>query len=309
MRVFVAGATGVAGRGVVPALVSAGYEVTAAVRSPAKSRQARGWGARAVEVDLFDPVAVRRAVNDHEAVCNFATHIPAMFREALPGAWSENDRVRRHVSANLVAAALESDCPRFLQESIGFVYPDRSEEWINEQIEPAATVVTKSALDAEANVARFTAAGRTGVTLRFAQFYGPGSVHSAGIVHVAERFGLGPLVGDPDGFSSWIHQDNLGPAVVAALSAPAGIYNVGDDEPVRRRELHDLFAEALGRKHLREIGKLAGRMGGGKSEAIARSQRLSNAAFASASRWVPGIRSAREGWPALIGMTHVQAHS
>ncbi|HWE68752.1 MAG TPA: NAD(P)-dependent oxidoreductase [Acidimicrobiales bacterium] len=300
MRVLVVGGTGVAGSAAVPALVAAGHDVTVTVRGPAKADQVRAWGATTLAVDVFDPVAVRGGVDGQEAVCNLSTHIPSLSRAGLPGAWRENDRLRRQVSANLVGAALETDCRRFVQESIGFVYPDRGDRWIGEDTEPAPTSVTQSALDAEAKVARFGQAGRIGVVLRFAQFYGPGSVHSAQTVQLAARFGIGPFPGDPDGFSSWIHRDDLGPAVVSALEAPAGIYNLGDDEPIRRGELHALFAEELGRRRLREVGKWVSRLGGRKVEAITRSQRLSNAAFKAATGWAPRVGSAREGWPSVI---------
>ncbi len=299
MRVFVAGSSGVAGSAVIPALVAAGHDVTAAVRTPAKARQVVAWGAAALEVDLWDPAALRLGLKGHEAVFNFATHIPSLSRALLPGAWRENDRLRREVSGHLAAAALECGCAHFVQESIGFLYPDRRDQWIDERVEPAPTVVTRSALQAEANVARLSESGRTAAVLRFAQFYGPGSAHSADTVRLA-RLGIGPLVGDPDGYSSWIHQDDVGTAAVAALTAPSGIYNVGDDEPIQRRELHSLFARALGRRRLLEVGKLAATLGGRTAEAIARSQRLSHTTFTAATGWKPLVTSAREGWPALI---------
>jgi 2-alkyl-3-oxoalkanoate reductase len=300
MRVFITGATGVAGRGAVPALVAGGHEVTAASRSPAKAELLRSWGADPVEIDLFDPPATKRAVRDHDAVCNLATHIPSLTRAGLPGAWKENDRIRRLVSANLIEAALAGGAAHFVQESIGFVYPDRGDDWIDEQIEPQPTAVTESALEAEANVARFTRDGRTGVVLRFAQFYGPGAIHSRQAVRMAARWGIAPSIGDPHGYMSSIHGDDVGPAVAAALGAPAGVYNVADDEPLRRSELHAVFADALGRRRLRELGKALARLGGAKSEAVARSQRLANAGFKAATGWEPSVPSARDGWPPII---------
>lgn len=261
MKILVAGATGVAGGGVVPALVAAGHQVSASVRSPSKAEQVRAWGAEPLELDLFDPASVAGGVRSHDAVCNFSTHIPSFARAALPGAWSENDRLRRQVSANLANAALQSDCGLLLQESIAFLYADRGDEWIDEDSEVSPTAVTQSALEAEENVARFVEQGRVGIVLRFGQFYGPSSQYSIESVRIASRLGIGPLLGDPDGYSSWIHQDDLGPAVVAALGAPSGTYNVGDDEPMRRRQLHAVIAEALGRKPLRE-----GRQAGGAPE-------------------------------------------
>jgi nucleoside-diphosphate-sugar epimerase len=300
MKIFVTGSTGVAGRAIVPALVKEGHDVTAVVRSDAKADLVRQWGAAPVEVDLFDPVAVRRAVVGYGAVCNFATHIPSLTRAARPGAWRQNDRLRREVSANLSEAVSDSDCTHFVQESIGFVYPDSGDAWIDEQVPPAPTPVVSSVLEAEANVSRVASPGRSGVILRLGQFYGPKSTHSRQSLQLAARFGIGPFPGDPNGYSSWMHTDDLGAAVAAALSAPTGIYNVCDDEPLRRHELHALVAVALGRQSLREVGKFAARIGGRRIEAIARSQRLSHGAFTTATGWTPTVTSTRQGWPALV---------
>ena len=106
MRVFVAGATGVIGRRAVSALVAAGHDVTAVVRTPAKAELVRSLGATPVEVSIFDPAALRGAVAGHDAVCNLATHIPPLTRAAEPRSWDENNRIRTDGSRNLVDAAL-----------------------------------------------------------------------------------------------------------------------------------------------------------------------------------------------------------
>ena len=53
-RIFVAGASGVLGRRVVPALVTAGYEVTANVRNPEAAARAERASTPAT-IDLFNP--------------------------------------------------------------------------------------------------------------------------------------------------------------------------------------------------------------------------------------------------------------
>jgi nucleoside-diphosphate-sugar epimerase len=62
MRVFVTGATGALGRHLVPGLVAAGHEVTAATRTPGKVAQLREAGAEPVVVDGLDRGAVIAAV-------------------------------------------------------------------------------------------------------------------------------------------------------------------------------------------------------------------------------------------------------
>ena len=76
MRIFVAGATGVIGRRVVPRLVDAGHQVTGAARTPANQATLDRMGAASARVDLFAPATLTEAVRGHEAVINLATHVP-----------------------------------------------------------------------------------------------------------------------------------------------------------------------------------------------------------------------------------------
>lgn len=80
MKIFVAGATGVIGRRLVPLLVTNGLEVTAVSRSENKSRALRQQGTQPVRVDIFEASAVERAVKGHDVVINMATHIPPSSR-------------------------------------------------------------------------------------------------------------------------------------------------------------------------------------------------------------------------------------
>src|SRR5437660_1162349 len=97
-------------------------EVTAVARSEAKAAWVRSVGAAPVNVDLFDPAGVKGAVAGHDVVCNLATHIPPTAKMVLPGAWDENNRIRREVSRNLVDAALAAGAERYIQEAVCFLY-------------------------------------------------------------------------------------------------------------------------------------------------------------------------------------------
>ena len=208
MRVFVAGATGVLGRRAVAALVAAGHEVTAVVRSPAKAELARSLGATPVVVGLFDPDALRAAVAGHDAVCNLATHIPSAVRSADPRAWQENNRIRSEGSRNLVDAALAAGATCFVQESIAFLYGDHGEAWIdstNAQIVDSRFSDTVKA--AELEVARFASAGGRGVALRFGEFFAPDSDHTLTILRAARR-GLAIEPGPAEAFFPAISADD-----------------------------------------------------------------------------------------------------
>lgn len=299
MKVFLAGATGVIGHRAVGRLVEAGHEVSAVARTPAKAELARRLGARPVAVDLFDPGAVRAAVDGHDAAVNLATHIPPATRSTLPGAWAENDRIRREVSAHLASAVLDSGASVFVQESITFPYADRGGSWIDEDTPIDAPAMATSTAAAEAAARRVAESGRTGIVLRFAQFYAADSAHSITFVK-AVRKRLAPVLGRPDSYISSIHADDAASAVVAALAAPSGTYNVADDEPVTRRAYAEALAAALGVKppHFAPAG--LAKLGGSAASMLARSQRISNQRFARASGWRPRYESVRVGWPAVV---------
>ncbi len=299
MRVFLTGATGVLGRRVVPALVKAGHGVTAVGRSPQARQDLERAGARPVELDLFDAAAVREAVAGHDVVINLATSIPPMSRIFLRGAWRTNDRIRSQASANLAQAALAGGATRYIQESFAPIYLDGGDRWIGESAPVYPVSYNRSVLDAEAAAERFTQQGRAGVVLRFAYFYGPDSDLVLEMIKDV-RSGWAPVFGASDAFYPSLSHDDAACAVVAALEVPAGIYNVADDEPLRRRELADSLAAALGVRPPwlppRWTAKLLGSLG----EGMARSLRISNRKFKAESTWAPKYPSVREGWRAVL---------
>lgn len=306
MRVFVAGATGVLGGRAVPLLVQAGHDVTALARTPAKAEQLRAVGATPVRVDLFDADTVMSAVKGHEVVCNLATHIPPMSKAAWPRAMAENDRIRTEGSRHLVDAALKGGARRYVQESIVFMYADHGHQWIFEDSLIEVPPYIRSALDAEGQARRFTESGADGVVLRFGLFYGPGSIHTDAIVKAA-TWRLGALLGDKRGYFSMVNLDDAARAVVAALSVPAGIYNVVEDEPLTRAEQLAALAKAVGVRRLWSPPRFVLAMGGESVRALSRSQRVSNRRFKHESGWVPRYPSVREGWPATVAAIETQA--
>ncbi len=290
----------------VPLLVEAGHEVTGVARTPAKAEQLRSAGATPVQADLFDATAVVRAVKGHEMVCNLATHIPPVSKAARPRAMAENDRIRREVSRHLVDAALAAGARRYLQESIVFTYADHGKQWIFEDSLIDAPPYMRSALEAEGQARRFTESGADGVVLRFGMFYGPGSSHTKVMVDAA-RWRLGAVLGDKHGFFSMVHVDDAAGAVVAALSVPAGTYNIAEDEPLTRADQLAALAAAVGVRRLWAPPRFVVALGGSAARALTRSQRVSNRRFKHESGWAPRYPSVREGWPAVVAALGVGA--
>ena len=296
MKVFVTGGTGVVGTRAVPALIAGGHEVTAVARGPEKAEQVRAMGAVPVMVDLFDPTAVKAAVDGHEAVVHLATNIPPMWKAGLGSrAWATNERLRREAAAHLADAALATGAARYVQESICFPYLDQGDRWNAEDSPLDHVGAFAGAGVAEATTARFSDGGGTGVVLRFAQFHGPGSVHVQTFNALLRRR-INPFVGPPDAYASWIHADDAGAAVATALALPAGIYNVSDDEPLTRAEAGRAAAEALGVKPPRTLPGVLQAAMPASAKALTKSLRVSNAKLKAASDWRPAHPSIRGSW-------------
>lgn len=304
MRIFLTGATGVVGRRAIPQFAAGGHHVTAIVRSAEKAAaMKRAGAARTVVLNLFDDKAVRRAMAGHDAVVNLATHVPhQVSRMALPGAWRENDRIRRVASRGLVDAALEVGVQRFIQESFALAYADSGANWIDESAPLVPERYNKTVLDAERAAQLMTGRGRTGIALRFAAFYGPDSVLLRTMIGLVRR-GFGPIVGSPDAYIPSISHHDAATAVVTALDLPPGVYNVVDDEPVQHRQFVDTLADALGVRHPRLPPPWLAKVGGPVARTLARSLRITNRKLRAAG-WEPKYPSVREGWAhAVVGAT------
>src|SRR5690349_9910877 len=179
MRVFVAGATGVAGKRAVMRLVAAGHAVTAVSRSPEKDALITSLGAQPVRVSLFDAAELRAAVAGHDAVVNLATKIPPMKQMANMKSWDENERIRTEASRNLADAAIAAGARVFVQESLAFLYGEHGDEWIDAStVAWSPSMFTDAMATAEANAARINEAGGRAVILRFGRFYAADSSHT-----------------------------------------------------------------------------------------------------------------------------------
>lgn len=295
MKVFVTGGTGAIGREAVQALVAAGHAVSALARSDEKARCLSDQGAKPVHASLFDEDGLSVAFEGHHAVVNLASALPTTTQFAVPSAWRRNRRVRVEGSLAVTNAAITAGVGLLVQESVVMIYPDRGASWIDEDTPPDRFSIAEANLAAERNAARFTEAGGVGVVLRFGWFYGPGARHSEEFFALARR-GMCVSMGPHDSYVSSIHVADGGRAVAAALSAPAGIYNVVDDRPLTKRQYADALARASGAPfRLRAPGRAA-RLLGDTTLGLRRSLRVSNRRFRDATGWSPRHRSADEGW-------------
>lgn len=299
MKVFVTGGTGAIGNYAVAQLVDSGHSVSALARTPQKAAELVRKGATPMVVSIFDKAGLAEAFADHDAVVNLATALPATADFRKIDAWAENIRIRTEGSAAVIDAALDAGVERVIQESVSMIYRDHGNEWIDEAWPTDDFPMAQSNLAAEASANRFSANGRIGIVLRFGWFYGPGAKHSEEFLELARKWGIGIMMGAANSYVSSIHVADGGRAVVAALKASAGTYNVVDDTPLTKQEYADAIAHAAGRKHyIRAPGRIANILGNGTTS-LTRSLRVANEAFKRETGWSPTYPSARDGWAAM----------
>ena len=293
MKVLLTGASGVLGRSTIPALHDAGHTVLGLARSPKSAAVVEGRGAEPVMADLFDAGSLMKAMRGCDAVINFASHVPVGYAILVPGAWRANDRIRSHGAGIVAGAAREAGVGRLVQQSLSFVYADHGDDWIDEHSAIELTRASEHIVVAEGEVDDFTRAGGVGVSLRFGQIAGQDR-NTAWLLRRA-RAGRPTGIGEPDSWTHVLHADDVGTAAAAALTAPAGAYNVGA-EPVKRGDLAETFALATGHGEGRFFSRAMMRLGGQRIEMVSRSQRVSSQRFCDRTGWHPQYPKLTPDW-------------
>lgn len=277
MKVFVAGATGVLGRNLVPQLVARGHEVAGMTRSVGKQDLVRGLGGRPVVADALDSNAVAQAVAsaEPEVIVHELTDLsgPMSIREArhperFRGAIMTN-RLRTEATNHLLAAGRAVGVRRFVAQSFGAFRFARKGGLVQTEadpLDPDPAGPMQPGLEEILYLERAvtTIEWAEGLALRYGGFYGPGtSVSLAPDAQVAapirkRRF---PIVGDGGGVWSYVHiEDAAAATAVAVERGEPGIYNVVDDDPAPVREWLPALASALGAKPPRRVPRWLGRL-------------------------------------------------
>ncbi len=311
MRVFLAGATGVIGRQLVPLLLADGHQVTATTRSPAKLQALRELGADAVAVDALDADAMRAAVCEArpDAVIDQLTSIPARIEpRRLERDFAVNDRLRSEGTRILVGAAQAAGVERILAQSIAFSYAPGPPGTLHSEQDPllAPTDAPKAYRRSAGAIRELerTVLDADGVVLRYGYFYGAGSAVSrtGSMAQDLARRRL-PLVGRGQGVWSFIHVEDAARATLAAFAAGSGPYNIVDNAPAPVSSWLPALAEALGApRPLRVPAPVARLLAGSYGVAImTRAQGASNERARRELGWAPRYASWREGFRAALG--------
>jgi nucleoside-diphosphate-sugar epimerase len=282
MKVFIAGATGVMGRALIPQLVARGDEVVGMTRSASKQDLVRSMGARAVVADALDPDAVAQAVAsaEPEVIVHQLTALsgPMSMRDArhperFGGAITTN-RLRTEATDHLLAAGRAAGTRRFVAQSFGAFRFARTGGAVQTEADPLDPDAAGPAQPGLAAILHLEQAVTTiewgeGLALRYGAFYGPGTAISlAADAPMAapirkRRF---PIVGDGGGVSSHVHIEDAAAATVAAIDhGRPGVYYVVDDDPAPVREWLPVLAGALGAKPPRRVPRWLARLLAGET--------------------------------------------
>ena len=320
MKVFVAGASGVLGRALVPQLVAAGHEVAGTTRSEAKLDLIRGLGARPVVMDALDPDAVAAAVAaaEPEVIVHELTALsgPLSMRDMRhpdrsPMARMTN-RLRTEATDHLLAAGRAVGARRFIAQSfVAFRWARAGGPVLSEAepIDPDPPAALRTPLVGILHVERVVPAidWGEGLVLRYGGFYGPGTaLSSTGDAPMAEairrrRF---PLIGDGAAVWSHIHIDDAATATVLAVDHGAsGVYNIVDDEPAAARDWLPVLAGDLHAKPPRRIPRWLARVAAGETATLMMTEARgsSNAKAKRDLGWEPRYASWRQGFAQGLG--------
>ena len=285
MKVFVAGATGVLGRALVPLLVEQGHEVVGMTRSASKQDLVHSLGARPVLADALSPDAVAQAVAsaEPEVIVHELTALSGKMSvrdmrhpERSPLGMMTN-RLRTEATDHLLAAGRAVGARRFVAQSFAAFRWARTGGPVlteDDPLDPNPPAALRVPLVGIFHVERAvpTIEWGEGLVLRYGGLYGPGTAISRApdaAVAMAVRKRRFPILGDGGGVWSQVHVEDAAAATLAAVDhGQPGIYNIVDDEPAPVREWLPVLASALDAKPPRRIPRWLGRLAAGETATL-----------------------------------------
>jgi nucleoside-diphosphate-sugar epimerase len=315
MRILVAGATGAIGSRLVPLLTQAGHKVFGTTRTPAKADAIRDAGAEPVIADGLDPQAVTAAVNlaRPEVIVHEMTSLGgASDLRRFDRTFAVSNRLRTQGLDNLLAAAKGAGTRRVVAQSYcGWPHARQGGMVKSEDdpLDPDPPRAQRHSLEAIRHLEYTTTHtdGIEGVVLRYGAFYGPrtGMLDNA-MLHQVRRRRV-PLIGQANGWWSFVHVDDAAAATAIAVAYGApGIYNVVDDEPAPAREWLPALAAMLGAKPPLRVPRWLGLIAAGSVivSMMTQARAGSNAKAKRELGWHPRHASWRQGFAEALRAPH-----
>lgn len=239
MKIFLAGATGVMGRALLPLLLNQGHVISTVTRRQDKLAELHRLGVQGRTGDVFDSHLITRVLTDVKP--DVVMHQMTDLRSGDPSA---NATLRSDGTRNLVAAARNAGVRKIVAQSIAGAYePGREAACESTPLDTASTggraTTVKGVVALEAAVATI----EHFVVLRFGTFYGPGTWMALGGARAVDAR-AGTLATGSD-VTSFVHVDDAARASVQSLDWPDGPVNICDDEPAAASEWVPAFCGAV----------------------------------------------------------------
>ncbi len=236
MRIAVLGATGVAGRALIPLLLSRGHHVRASFHSGEGEAITAQLGDEGVRCDILDADSVNAFVAGSDAVINLATAIP---KAGGKGSWAANDLVRRDGTANVIAACQRIGS-RLVQQSVAMLHCADDAKPQTEGDPVVGYGVLESAAELERMI---SAAAIDWRIVRGAAFYGPGTGREQALLASASDPAF-RVPGDGSAWMCFIHVNDFAAALCTVVEhgRECEAYIAADDAPIRILDLYTRLA-------------------------------------------------------------------
>jgi nucleoside-diphosphate-sugar epimerase len=290
MRIFLTGATGYVGSGVLDALARAGHQVTALVRDNAKAARIAERGAHPVVGNLAEPESYRAAAAAQDGYVHTAL-------DATTGRAASVDRTALDM---LIAAAKRprtanaaSPARRFLIYTSGVSVLGRTVEPAGEDapINPAAHVSWRP--EHERLVLNAATDHLRTIVVRPGYVYGGGEGVVCDLFKAASN-GLVRVIGDGNNHWPLIYERDLADLYsrLAVREDAAGVYHANDEGDERVNDIIEAIAPHVAfRPDVRHVPLEEARAKMGTSADALSLDQVVRSPRARALGWTPGLRS------------------
>ncbi|HHL0972739.1 TPA: NAD-dependent epimerase/dehydratase family protein [Bacillus cereus] len=284
MKIFVAGATGVIGRSLLPMLIKNGHIVFAMIRNTSQVEVMKKVGAIPVIADVFNRKAVFSVLEETnpDVVIHQLTSLSSWDFE-------NNAKIRTKGTRNLVDAAKNVGVQKIIAQSISWAYePGDTFATEKDSLHITASMPRQVTVNGILKLEKAVTELPESVILRYGTLYGPGTWYAENGL-IANQVRNNEIIAS-DGISSFIHVEDAARATMLALNWPSGIVNIVDNYPATSKEWLPIYAAAIGAPQPKvQDGKNSWERGASNNKAR------------KEYGWIPLFPSWSEGFNNLIG--------
>jgi len=302
MKLFIAGATGVLGRRLIPQFRERGHSVACLSRSPKNDATIRSFDGEARQADLFNADSLARAAEGADVIIHAATSIPSGQKPRRED-WKMNDAIRVQGTRALAEAAARVRAKLFLVQSIVWVVRPHDMAPFHEDSPYNSDPVIQSAVEMEKiSLAAGQQHGFDVAILRGGWFHSADASHTRTFGRALAARKL-PVIGKGDAIWPMIHVDDFASAfVAAAVAGRPGVWHITDNEPAASGEYLRAFAKKIGAPEPRSVPAWLARLAVGSDAVkfLTASTRTSNERFRRDFGWTPRYPTYREALDEIV---------